>query len=60
MWRFLCDRPGEYKIRVLPHKERQVYLPEPLLVCVDCVCRVEMVEYGRSTDQHIVYLRSLT
>ena len=60
MWRFRSDWPGEYNIRVLPHKERQEYVPEPLLVSVDCMRRVEKVEYGRSTDQHIVYLRSLT
>jgi hypothetical protein len=60
MWCFLCHLPAEYKIRALPHKERQEYVPEPLLVCVDCVRRVEKVEYDLSTDQHIVYLRSLT
>jgi hypothetical protein len=60
MWRFLCGQPAEYNIRVLPHKERQEYVLEPLLVGVDCVRRGEKVEYDRSTDQHIVCLRSRT
>lgn len=66
MWCFLCDRPAYARIPVLWKRgdgsrfAKARPLNETLDVCQDCVRRVEKVEYDLSTDQHVVYMRSLT
>jgi hypothetical protein len=66
MYCFLCDRPAYASIQVIWKRGDSSRFAKPrdpgetLDVCVDCVRRVEKVEYDITTGTHVVYLRSLT